>query len=306
MKNFKLLIACLLLSVAATAQVGIGTTSPNTSAALDIASTTSGLLVPRMTHAQLIAIALPATGLLVFQSDGTAGFYFNSGTPGAPVWTFIQNSANANVTLQGNIFNGASQLVQLNASTQLPAVSGVNLTNLNATNLASGTVATGLLGSGTASSTTFLRGDGTWNAPSGGSGATLDLVATNTNSQTIAISATTTVTFNHTTTSPTIGSFTGSNTYTVGATGLYMIQVSIAGTTNAAVSPVLSINGVAIRYGTGGASGAYASPFSRGTLIAILPLTAGNTVTIQGANGNGTAATILTTDGSTEVTIVKM
>lgn len=46
----------------------------------------------------------------------------------------------SNVTLQGNTFNGASQLIQLNASTQLPAVSGANLTNLNASNLASGTV----------------------------------------------------------------------------------------------------------------------------------------------------------------------
>ncbi len=46
-----------------------------------------------------------------------------------------------NVTLQGNSFNGASQLVQLNGSTQLPAVSGVNLTNLNGSNIASGTVA---------------------------------------------------------------------------------------------------------------------------------------------------------------------
>lgn len=43
-------------------------------------------------------------------------------------------------TLQGNAFNGASQLVQTNGSTQLPAISGVNLTNLNASNLASGAV----------------------------------------------------------------------------------------------------------------------------------------------------------------------
>jgi hypothetical protein len=44
------------------------------------------------------------------------------------------------VTVQGNTFNGASQLVQMNASTQLPAVSGINLTALNASNLGSGTI----------------------------------------------------------------------------------------------------------------------------------------------------------------------
>jgi hypothetical protein len=35
------------------------------------------------------------------------------------------------VTTQGNTFNGASQLVQLDASAKLPAVDGSNLTNLN-------------------------------------------------------------------------------------------------------------------------------------------------------------------------------
>ena len=35
------------------------------------------------------------------------------------------------VTKQGNTFNGASQLVQLDASTKLPAIDGSNLTNLN-------------------------------------------------------------------------------------------------------------------------------------------------------------------------------
>ena len=47
----------------------------------------------------------------------------------------------ANVTVQGNTFNGANQLVQVNGSGELPTISGVNLTNLNAGSIASGTVA---------------------------------------------------------------------------------------------------------------------------------------------------------------------
>jgi hypothetical protein len=36
----------------------------------------------------------------------------------------------ANITKQGNTFNGASELVQLDADSKLPAVDGSNLTNL--------------------------------------------------------------------------------------------------------------------------------------------------------------------------------
>lgn len=63
--------------------VGMGTAAPNTSALLDMTSTTMGLLAPRMTIAQRNLIASPATGLLVFTTDaGDAGifqFYDGSG-----------------------------------------------------------------------------------------------------------------------------------------------------------------------------------------------------------------------------------
>src|SRR5687768_11988623 len=59
-----------------------GTADP--SAMLDVISSSKGVLIPRMTDAQRIAIASPATGLLVYQTNGTPGFYYNAGTPGAP------------------------------------------------------------------------------------------------------------------------------------------------------------------------------------------------------------------------------
>jgi hypothetical protein len=51
--------------------VGIGTTSPNASALLDVSSTTKGFLPPRMTGAQAEAIATPAAGLMVYSTDGS-------------------------------------------------------------------------------------------------------------------------------------------------------------------------------------------------------------------------------------------
>lgn len=64
---------------AQTQNVGIGTMSPHSSAKLDISSTTSGLLIPRMTTAQRTAIATPETGLLVFDNS-TISFWFYNGT----------------------------------------------------------------------------------------------------------------------------------------------------------------------------------------------------------------------------------
>src|ERR1043166_5265966 len=64
---------------------GIGTTTPDASSLLEIKSTSKGLLIPRMTQTQRNAIVSPATGLLIFQSDHTSGFYYYSGS----AWTAV-------------------------------------------------------------------------------------------------------------------------------------------------------------------------------------------------------------------------
>ena len=73
MKQFFTFLAAVLLTATTSAQVGIGTTTPDASAALDITSTTGGLLVPRMTAVQRDAITSPAQGLIIFCSDCASG-----------------------------------------------------------------------------------------------------------------------------------------------------------------------------------------------------------------------------------------
>jgi len=63
------LSATLLVIGFANAQIGIGTNSPNTSAALDISLTSQGLLLPRLTYVQKTAIATPPAGLQVWCTD---------------------------------------------------------------------------------------------------------------------------------------------------------------------------------------------------------------------------------------------
>lgn len=88
MKNIITAIA-LFFTMQLNAQVGVGTTSPDGSAQLDVSSTTRGALIPRMTAAQRVAIASAATGLLVYQTDGAAGFYYYTGSE----WTNLLNGS---------------------------------------------------------------------------------------------------------------------------------------------------------------------------------------------------------------------
>ncbi len=86
-----------------TGGVGIGTTAPDASAALDIVSSGKGVLLPRVVDAT--AIASPAPGLLVYQTGGTAGFYYNAGTAAAPSWQQLATAGSGGTTTGDNLGN---------------------------------------------------------------------------------------------------------------------------------------------------------------------------------------------------------
>ena len=68
--------------------IGIGTGTPHTSALLEMASSTKGLLIPRMTTAQRTAIAGPASGLMVFDNT-TSSLWTYTGAS----WTEVGNAS---------------------------------------------------------------------------------------------------------------------------------------------------------------------------------------------------------------------
>ncbi|MCI3936345.1 hypothetical protein MQX03_03990 [Chryseobacterium aahli] len=73
-----LLLTFIVFSISINSQVGIGTTAPEASSILDLSSTSKGMLAPRMTTAQRIAIASPVDGLLVYDTTLKLFYYYVS------------------------------------------------------------------------------------------------------------------------------------------------------------------------------------------------------------------------------------
>ncbi len=119
-----------LVHVYVHAQVNIGSSSINAAAALEITSTNKGLLMPRMTNAQMLAISSPAAGLQVINTDAKCVYYYNGSQ-----WMSALNSyktfANAGVDVQ---FDNLIVRVPStgNRSCQIKTVSGtVNLSGMS-------------------------------------------------------------------------------------------------------------------------------------------------------------------------------
>jgi len=115
------------LRITESGNVGIGTASPDASALLDVSSTTRGLLPPRMTGAQVSAIAAPANGLLVYNT--TTGRY-NAYQGGA--WQEILTSASGNIADDQLDFDKFKDAMTLDASTDI-AASGTNVLSITNT-----------------------------------------------------------------------------------------------------------------------------------------------------------------------------
>lgn len=98
--GFFLFLFLILSGVTFSQSVAINADSSvaDASAILDLKSTKKGLLIPRMTLTQRNFISSPAAGLLIYQTDNTAGYYYYTGS----LWTPLKST---NSTGSGNYWS---------------------------------------------------------------------------------------------------------------------------------------------------------------------------------------------------------
>lgn len=158
--TFYLSVAGIFFNTTVLAQnIGLGTSSPNSSALLDISSTGKGILVPRVSLTSIYdvtTVADPATSLLLYNTNAAmnfgsgVGYYYNTGTPEVPLWTRLL-TANSGWSLSGN--NGTDAALHFIGTTDSRPLrfrvgnvysGGIELSNYSTYfGLASGSTATG-------------------------------------------------------------------------------------------------------------------------------------------------------------------
>lgn len=103
--------------------IGIGTSSPDASSLMELSSGTKGFLLPRMTSENRSAIASPAKGLIVYQTDSPAGIFYNEGTPGSPDWRrlWLADSSGWQLNYATNSIFLKSQMTKVGIGTSSPS-----------------------------------------------------------------------------------------------------------------------------------------------------------------------------------------
>jgi hypothetical protein len=102
-KLFFTLLFFFTIVCAKAQNVGIGTTNPKASAALEVTSNNKGLLIPRTSATSRTGIAAPAKGLMVYDTTHSAFFYYDGGT-----WRPFYEKNYDSATVDHYNVNGAS------------------------------------------------------------------------------------------------------------------------------------------------------------------------------------------------------
>ncbi len=313
----------LLCTLSVQAQVGINTASPNASAALDVTSTDKGLLIPRV--ASTGDIASPTAGMMVYQTGGTAGFYFYSTS-----WTLVSGPDNlGNHTATTNLNMANQDIISVDSigtakakigPNTYPTTTGTNgqvLTTDGAGALSWGSASSGggaqlLVRASVNSIQSFLTGSSL--APATASYTPLPAIAT---------------CFGNVTTNVGSAWNAGTGIFTAPSEGLYMVTVQIVGllgvasTSGYSLTTILDVDNNLNFTGTGtstvitggetdyfGIHNFYANniapPYkNRSQLTALVPLTANQTLSLRIMN-NTFESGAPSTNGTSHITIVKM
>ncbi len=127
MKNIYISILALFIGMCSvTAQVGVGTSSPNENAVLEVSSTTQGMAFPRV--AAMTDIPNPATGLMVFDMVGDC-LAVNVGTPAAPDWKCTGISTLERIGIEADEANIIPSIVTVEELNGIEGVSAAVLAN---------------------------------------------------------------------------------------------------------------------------------------------------------------------------------
>jgi hypothetical protein len=281
------LILSLFISIYSSAQVGIGTKTPDPSAMLEVVSNSKGVLVTRMLEKERLAIKTPAVGLLVYQTDNAAGFYFYSGTewkniPSGSSSAGILGSTTTNaVTSVTGTTNritstgGAAPVINI-ASTYVGQPSITTLGTISTGTWNAGVISATKGGAGTVNGLLKANGAGTVSAATAGTDYLKPNAAITAGTKTkITYNAQGLVTAGANATTTDI--LEGSSLYFTPARSRGALSLTTTGTSGAATynntTGVLNIPQYVA--GTGGASNTFSSPLSlSGTTVSIPQATA--------------------------------